>query len=61
MDACPLSRYEISRQTGIAQSQLSRLYHGEAGLGFDALDRLAECIDVEIVVRPRRRTRKKGR
>ena len=44
----------------IEQSQLSRFVSGERGLIVDALERLADALELEIVVRPRR-SRRKGR
>lgn len=50
------SRYRIAKETGIGQPQLSRLMKGERGLSIEALERLAEYLGLEIVIRPRRRT-----
>lgn len=40
----PLTRYAISKRTGIEQSALSRFVHGERGISSDVLDRLAELL-----------------
>jgi hypothetical protein len=53
-----LTRYRISQETGIAESVLSRFVHGERGLNSDSIDRLMDCLGLEI--RPRRRKRKDG-
>lgn len=58
IDASGLTRYQIAKDTGIAQSQLSRLVNGERGLSVEAIERIAHYLDLEIVIRPRRR---KGR
>ncbi len=42
------SRYAISRETGIAQSILSRFVHGDAGLSLENVDRICESIGVRI-------------
>jgi len=47
----PKTRYRLSKETGIPESQLSRLMTGEKGLSFDSLDRLAEALDLEIIIR----------
>lgn len=52
------TRYRISKETGIAQSNLSRLMSGETGLSVETIERLAEYLQLEITVRPKRR---KGR
>lgn len=52
------THYAISKGSGINQSMLSRLVRGERGLSFDAAERLADYLGLEIVVRPKRRARK---
>ena len=59
IDASGQSRYQISKGAGVAQSQLSRLMSGERGLRIEALERLADYLGLEIIIRPKRR--KKGR
>ncbi|MCP3906011.1 MAG: helix-turn-helix transcriptional regulator [Planctomycetes bacterium] len=54
-----MSRYAISKATGIDQGQLSRLMDGTGGLSVERLEQLADALDLEIVVRPRRK--RKGR
>jgi transcriptional regulator with XRE-family HTH domain len=58
IEASRLSRYEIAKRAGLQQSQLSRLMSGERGLSVDALERLSEALDLDIVIRPKRRRRK---
>ncbi len=48
-DGCGMSRYAISRATGIAESTLSRFMSGERGLPMKTLDRLADFLDLNIV------------
>ena len=38
------TRYRISKDTGISQTQLSRVMSGERGLSIDALERLADYL-----------------
>jgi transcriptional regulator with XRE-family HTH domain len=52
------TRYSISKATGIDQAQLSKLMKGNTGLSLDSLERLAEFLELEIVIRPKRQ--KKG-
>ncbi|NLE29403.1 MAG: helix-turn-helix transcriptional regulator [Phycisphaerae bacterium] len=52
------TRYRISKETGIDQGQLSKLMAGLSGVSYEALERLAECLDLEIIIRPKR---KKGK
>jgi transcriptional regulator with XRE-family HTH domain len=53
------SRYRIAQETGIPESQLSRLMSGEKGLSIESLERLADCLGLEVTIRPKRR--RKGR
>ncbi len=48
------TRYRLSKETSIPQSQLSRLMTGESGLSIESLERLAEVLDLEIIIRPKR-------
>jgi len=43
-----VSRYQVSKETGISQGQLSRFVHGESWLSEANLDRLVEFLDLEI-------------
>ena len=53
------TRYRIAKESGVAQSQLSRLMSGERGLSVETVERLAECLGLEIEIRSTRR--RKGR
>ena len=60
IEASEKTRYRIAKDTGISQTQLSRLMSGERGLSIAALERLADYLGLEIVMRPKR-LRRKGR
>lgn len=49
---CDQSRYVISGETGIAESQLSRFLNGQS-LRAEALETLADYLGYEIVLRPK--------
>ncbi len=49
------SRYRLAQETGIAESALSRLMSGERGLSIDAAERLAEALELQIIIRPAKR------
>ncbi len=53
-----MTRYAISKATGIDQGTLSKFVHGHVGLSMDSLDVLAETLGLEVV--SRRRKPKKG-
>ena len=55
-----LTRYEISKRTGIAQSILSRFVNQGAGLSMESINKLCECLRLRLVVEDRRK-KKKGR
>ncbi len=61
IEASGKTRYRIAHESGVAESALSRLMSGERGLSIDALERLAEDLELEITIRPKRRQRRKGR
>ena len=46
-----LTRYEISKRTGIDQSALSRFMRGQRGLSTRTLDKLATLLDLGVVIR----------
>lgn len=47
------TRYRISLETGITQSQLSRFVNDPAvSLSLANIDKLCECIGAELVLRP---------
>lgn len=46
------TRYRIHKQTGIAESQLSRFVNDSSvGLSLRNIDKLCECIGVELVLK----------
>jgi len=58
-----LTRYAISKQTGIAQSILSRFINQGAGLSMDSVEKLCEILGLRLVAEEkpgRKRTTKKG-
>ena len=52
------TRYAICKATGIDQGQLSRVMAGKSGLSVEAIEKLAEHLGLEIIIRPKRRTTK---
>ena len=54
-----LTRYAISKATGIDQGVLCKFVHGERGLSCDSLDRLGEFLALDLVTR--QKSKKKGR
>ncbi|MCA9074631.1 MAG: helix-turn-helix transcriptional regulator [Planctomycetaceae bacterium] len=49
------SRYVISKQTGISQSQLSKVMAGKAGLSIEAAEVLLDNLGFEIHVKKKRK------
>jgi len=61
IEASGHSRYRISRETGVAESVLSRFVRGETGLAVETAERLAVHLGLEIVLRTKsRRSVRKG-
>lgn len=52
-----VTRYQISKETGIDQATLCRFVAGTAGMSLDSIDRLMDALGLEI--RPRKRARGK--
>lgn len=62
IEANPKSRYRLSKETGIAQSQLCRFVAKKERVGYENLEKLAAALGLEIIIRPKRwRLRKGGR
>ncbi|MCC6681138.1 MAG: helix-turn-helix transcriptional regulator [Phycisphaeraceae bacterium] len=54
-----LTRYRIAQISGLTEAALSRLMSGERGLSIDAAEKLADALDLEIIIRPK--SRRKGK
>jgi len=55
----PKSRYRLSQETGIEQSQLSRFIAGTRGLSVEAIEKLAPALGFELVLKKKSKKRKK--
>ena len=53
------SRYRLSKEADIPQSQLSRLMTGEKALSLESLERLMDALDLEFVIRPKTTNKRK--
>ena len=51
IDASEVTRYRIAQETEIDEGTVSRFMAGKAGLSMKALDKLAEFLGLEIVVK----------
>jgi transcriptional regulator with XRE-family HTH domain len=51
--------YAIAKGAGVARSQLSRLLSGERGLSADTIERLADYLGLEVVLRPKAERRRR--
>ena len=59
IEASGKTRYRLSKETGIGEPQLCRFMQGINGLSVEAMERLAACLDLEIVARPKKRRQKR--
>jgi transcriptional regulator with XRE-family HTH domain len=55
IEASDKTRYRLWKETGIDQAQLSRLMSGDSGLSYENLERLADSLGLEIIIRPAKR------
>jgi hypothetical protein len=52
---CGKSRYRIAKDTGLDVTQLCKFMKGQTGLSIASLTVLADYLDLEIIIRPRKR------
>ncbi len=50
-----MTRYRISKLSGIDQAVLSRFVHGEGGMTVESLDKLAEVLELRLTTNTTRR------
>ena len=48
-----MSRYAISKVTGIDQGLLCRFLKGQSSLSFETADKVLDALGLEIVIRPK--------
>lgn len=61
IERCGKTRYRISLETGIAQSQLSRFVNDPSvSLSLANIDKLCECIGAGLVLKPKQAEPKRG-
>ena len=48
------SRYRLSKETGIEQSQLSRFMSGTAHIGVERIEELAKALGYELIMRKKK-------
>jgi DNA-binding phage protein len=53
-----MTRYAISKATGIGQDHLCKFLKGQSSLSFESADKILDCLGLEIQLQPRRSTRK---
>ena len=53
------SAASIAAGAGVAPSQLSRLLSGERGLSANAIEKLADYLDLQITITPKRKPKKR--
>lgn len=55
IEASGQTRYRIAKESGVSAGQLSRLVNGERGLSVESVERLADYLKLEIVIRTAKR------
>ena len=61
INASGKTRYRLWQETGLSQAHLSQFMAGTKGLSVEAIEKLAQCLDLEIVARPAKRTKAKSK
>lgn len=59
IENCGMTRYELSKRTGVAQSVLSRFATGERSLNLESLDKLAKVLGWKMDVGEIKRRKRK--
>ena len=59
IETCGKSRYQIAKESGVDAATLCRFVQGQHGLLMDSLDRIAECIGLQVVVKGEAREKQK--
>ncbi|NLF09478.1 MAG: helix-turn-helix domain-containing protein [Pirellulaceae bacterium] len=59
IDDSGMTRYRISKETGISETALALFYNGQRGLSMKALNALGKCLELKIVLG--RKPEKKGK
>jgi transcriptional regulator with XRE-family HTH domain len=55
IEKSPMSRYELSKKSGVSQSSLSKFVLGQRpGLSFDAMDRIGKVLELRLVGKQKR-------
>ena len=49
--AADISRYRISKETGLTEAGLSRFVNGVSGLSLASIDKIGECLGLDITTR----------
>ena len=57
IDADERSRYRLAKETGISEPMLCLFMQGKRGMTLDRLELLAEHLNLEIVIRKRKRSK----
>jgi len=54
------TRYRLSKETGISESQLCEFVHGRRGMATANLELLAVALGLEIIIRPAKKKTRRG-
>lgn len=49
IESSELSRYRISKETGVAQSTLSQFVNGTRSMSLENIDKICELLNLELV------------
>lgn len=57
IESAGVSRYSISKQTGVSETTLCRFVSGERGISVDAMDAIGQYLGLSIVSQKKRLTK----
>lgn len=61
INTCGKTRYRIWQETGVAQPTLSDFMAGKRGLSMKALDKVGDCLGLNITMEAKSQRRKGGK
>ena len=59
IDGGPKTRYQIFKETGIDEATLCRFMKGKGGLSIDGIDRVTDCLGLNLTTETRPPSEKK--
>ncbi|MCY2926828.1 MAG: helix-turn-helix transcriptional regulator [Planctomycetota bacterium] len=55
INASPMSRYRLAKESGVTEAAISRLMSGERAVNVDSLEKLADALGLAITIGPKKK------